>query len=157
MALWKKLIYSGSNAHLNQVTASFKGDGSEITNISTSSFAHTSSFNTSIFSRAVTYFVSGGMPTAPEAFTIWRTPYPCRIVSLQGWADVSGSSINARKSGSGGFSPHTSSFLMNKNSDWVSSNSVINTDYTTNETLQFTITGSALTTRITIQANFIRI
>jgi hypothetical protein len=97
------------------------------------------------------------MSTTPEAFTLWRTPYPCRVVSLQGWADVSGSSINARKSGSAGWSAHTSSFILNKNSDWVSSNSVINTDYAANDTLQIMITGSVATSRITIQIDFIRI
>ena len=34
MAEWKKVIVSGSNAHLNEVTASkFKGDGSAITGV----------------------------------------------------------------------------------------------------------------------------
>ena len=34
MQSWKKIIVSGSNAELNQVTASFSGDGSGITGIS---------------------------------------------------------------------------------------------------------------------------
>jgi len=34
MASWKKVVVSGSRAHLNDVTASFfKGDGSALTNI----------------------------------------------------------------------------------------------------------------------------
>ena len=37
MASWKKIITSGSNAELNQVTASFKGDGSGITGVSAGS------------------------------------------------------------------------------------------------------------------------
>ena len=36
MAEWKKVIVSGSNAELNQVTASFKGDGSGITGVQAS-------------------------------------------------------------------------------------------------------------------------
>ena len=39
MASWKKIIVSGSNAELNQVTASFQGDGSGITGVSASSVA----------------------------------------------------------------------------------------------------------------------
>ena len=39
MASWKKIIVSGSNAELNQVTASFKGDGSGITGVSAGSVA----------------------------------------------------------------------------------------------------------------------
>ena len=39
MASWKKIIVSGSNAELNQVTASFKGDGTGITGISADSVA----------------------------------------------------------------------------------------------------------------------
>lgn len=46
MAIWKKVITSGSNAHLNTVTASFSGDGSGIFGISSvsSSYAATSSY-----------------------------------------------------------------------------------------------------------------
>lgn len=160
MAQWNEIIYSGSNARLNQVTASaYKGDGSGITGVISSSYAQTSSFNNSIFSRGVTYFVSGGMNSTPEAFTVWRTPYPCRVVSLQAWPDRSNAiSINARKSGSSGYSPHTTSFLLVTGLDWNSSNSVINTDYAANDTLQITITGSGATeSRVSIQVNFIRI
>lgn len=39
MASWKKIIVSGSNAELNSVTASFKGDGSGITGVSAGSVA----------------------------------------------------------------------------------------------------------------------
>lgn len=149
--------FSGSIIVSGSISGSHIGDGSGLSGIISSSYATTSSFNASIFSRATTYFVSGGMSVVPEAFTLWRTPYPCRVVSLQGWSDVSGSSINARKSGSAGWSAHTSSFVLNKNSDWVSSNSVINTDYAANETLQVMITGSTATSRVTIQIDFIRI
>ncbi len=45
MANWHKLIRSGSNAELNQVTASFfKGDGSGLVNIASSSYALTASY-----------------------------------------------------------------------------------------------------------------
>lgn len=45
MAVWKKIIVSGSNAHLNQVTASFfSGDGSGINNVISSSYALTASY-----------------------------------------------------------------------------------------------------------------
>ncbi len=40
MPSWKKIIVSGSNAELNQVTASFSGDGSNITGISADSLAN---------------------------------------------------------------------------------------------------------------------
>lgn len=156
---WKDLIYSGSNAVLNQVTAStFKGDGAGITGIITSSYSNTSSFNDTIFSRGVTYFVSGGMSNVPENFTIWQAPYTCRVVSVKGWTDKSGPSINARKSSSAGYSPHTTSFVVSANKSWVSSNSVINTDYVANDTLQIDITGSGgAESRVSIQVNFIRI
>ena len=40
MASWKKIIVSGSNAELNQVTASFSGDGSGISGITAESIAY---------------------------------------------------------------------------------------------------------------------
>ena len=139
------------------ISGSHKGDGSGLTGIITSSYAATSSFNTTIFSRGTTYFVSGGMNTTPEDFTIWKSPYSCRVIALQGWADGTGSFINARKSGSSGYSSHTSSLQITNKSTWISSNSVLNTDYAQNDTLQIMITGSTNTSRITIQLDFIRI
>lgn len=42
---WEKLIRSGSNAHLNQVTASFfRGDGSALTGVASSSYAVSASY-----------------------------------------------------------------------------------------------------------------
>lgn len=151
-------IVSGSIFVLSgSISGSHRGDGSGLTGIISSSYAATSSFNTAIFSRGTTYFVSGGMNTTPEDFTIWKTPYPCRVISFQGWADGTGSFINARKSGSGGYSAHTSSLQITNRSTWISSNSVLNTDYGQNDTLQIQITGSTNTSRVTIQLDFIRI
>lgn len=47
--MWQKIITSGSNAHLNEVTASkFIGDGNAIYNINSSSYAATASYTESL-------------------------------------------------------------------------------------------------------------
>lgn len=65
MALWRKVIYSGSNAVLNSVTASFQGNGSGITGIVSSSYALSASYAPSSpsvsASYAATASVGGGI------------------------------------------------------------------------------------------------
>lgn len=166
-SIW--FVVGGNNANQNvrmkisssgQVSASsFIGDGSGLTGISTSSYSQTSSFNNSIFSRAGTFAdVTNGITTT-GSYTVWRVPYTCRVQTIYGKAIGSTScQINARKSGSAGYSLHTASNLtLPIAGNWYTANSVQNTNYAIGDTLEFIVSGSTGATAISVQVDFIRI
>ena len=55
MPTWKKIIYSGSNAELNSVTASFQGNGAGITGIISSSYSLSASWAPPVPSVSASY------------------------------------------------------------------------------------------------------
>lgn len=139
--------------------SSFIGNGSGLTGISTSSYSQTSSFNNSIFSRAGTFAdVTNGITTT-GSYTVWRVPYTCQVQAIYGKAIGSTScQVNARKSGSAGYSLHTASNLtLPIAGNWYIANSVQNTNYAIGDTLEFIVSGSTGATAISVQVDFIRI
>lgn len=74
MPTWKKIIYSGSNAELNSVTASFQGNGAGITGIISSSYALTASYasNASGLVEGQTYQITSSWAISAS----WAPPVP---------------------------------------------------------------------------------
>lgn len=166
MGFWKELVYSGSNAFLNNVVAStvsgsmsgsFSGNGSGLTNIPSASYSNTSSFVTTTFSRGITLDNSSGISTT-GSYIIWRAPYACRIINIYGKKVGSGTpQINARRSSLSGYQIHTGSNLYLTGSDvWRSVNDVSSSDYIPGESLEIIVTGSGAT-QICVQLDFNRI
>lgn len=99
MALWKKLIYSGSNAQLanlyasNAVTASFfSGNGTLVTGIVSSSFSTTSSY----FRESKTFGITidgGGSTITTGVKGDITIPFDCYIDSWYLTADQSGNIV----------------------------------------------------------------
>lgn len=157
MPNWNKIVVSGSDARL----ASLFVNGSATilgTLNATSSYARnskTASYVSGTFSRAVTLAdVTSGVSTT-GSYAVWRSPYPCRVLSLYGRKSGTGTpQIMFRKSGSGGYSYHTGSTLkISSEHKWFRSNTVTNTDYTAGDSLEIIISGSGAKS-ITAQIDF---
>lgn len=83
----------------------------------------------------------------------------CELTTITGKvAGATGAAINARKSGSAGYSYHTASNLtLSVIDQWTSAASVDNITYQPGDSLEFIFSGSAGVTGIFIQADFRRI
>ena len=120
--------------------------------------AATASFVTQVFSRGATIAdITNGVQTT-GSYYIWRSPFTCQVQSLYGKKSGTGTpQINARKSGSGGYSYHTASNLLLSTADqWATANSIANTTYAAGDSLEIIVTGSGAT-QIAVQLDFIRI
>lgn len=120
--------------------------------------AATASFLAGTFTRGATIAdVTLGISTT-GSYIVWRAPFTARVSALSGYA-VGGTAaqVNARKSGSGGYSYHTgSNLLLSVASKWIVANSVTNTDYAVGDTLEIMVSGSG-EKQIAVSVDFIRI
>lgn len=90
---WKKIITSGSNASLNQVTASFyTGDGSGLTGILTSSYAVTASYCREVKTFGLTIDGGGSVITTGVKGDVY-IPFDCHIDSWYIVADQTGNIV----------------------------------------------------------------
>lgn len=71
---WEKLIRSGSNAHLNQVTASFfSGNGTNVTGVVSSSYALSASYAPPQVSVSASYALSASFATTSSYYQETKT------------------------------------------------------------------------------------
>ena len=92
------------------------------------------------------------------SYAVWRAPFPCQVVAIYGRkSGGSACQVNARKSGSAGYSLHTGSNLVLPASDtWYNSNTVTNTNYSIGDSLEIIISGS-INNQVAVQVDFIKI
>lgn len=183
---WLNLIVSGSDAELanlrvdgavsaSQFSGSFFGGGSGLTGIVSSSYALSASWAPGIPSVSASYaqtasfvnqiFSEGGTFADPingisfsSSFCVFRAPYSCQVQSIYG-KRFGGSNcfINARKSGSNGYSFHTASnLILSSDNIWFQSNIVENTNYVVGDSLEIIISGSG-NNQISVQVDLIRV
>jgi hypothetical protein len=139
------------------LTSSFAATASRAVSSSFSSTAVSASFVPLIFSRGATIAdVTNGFSTT-GSYAVWRAPYTCTVTALYGRAAGSTTAqVNARKSGSAGYSMHTASNLvLGTANTWIPANSVQNTSYTVGDSLEIVISGSGAT-QVAVQVDFIR-
>jgi hypothetical protein len=109
-----------------------------------------------VFSKGVTLADLDNGFTVTGSYFVWRSPFPCRVVSV--YAIKSGSSqlsINVRRSGSGASLHLASNLNITANNLWTVGGTVQNTDYSIGDSLELIISGSDQI-QASVQVDFIK-
>lgn len=122
------------------------------------SYASTASFVSQIFSEGASFADPINGISFSSSFCVFRAPYTCQVQALYG-KRFGGANcfINARRSGSGGYTFHTASNVtLSSDNIWFSANSISGSNYQSGESLEIIVSGSG-NSQIAVQVDFIRI
>lgn len=113
-----------------------------------------------VFSRGGTISDYTNGITNNQWYAVWRCPFSCSVTAMYGLRDGGTTAqINARRSGSTGYSLHTGSNLTLTTQDvWTAVNSVQNVSYVAGDSLEIIISGSGGSpNQVSVQVDFVRV
>jgi len=97
--------------------------------------------------------------TTNGAYYTWEAPYSCSVTGIRAKrTGGTGAEINARRSGSGGYSLHSAANLsLTTNNSWTSVATIQNPAYISGDSLEIIISGATYTpNQVIVQVNFVK-